>query len=119
MDCTNCGEECCWVKSGFCKTDKECPFHVATWWQLEGEAHPRMITDCFPKRFALEQNGILHRLICVESVMEEVRNRMDRLETSLNYLITQSHEFLKERKSEQIEQNKTNLFLTNEGNKQS
>lgn len=97
MENSNCGCECSFVKSGFCKTDKECPFYVETWWQKEGVPDPKLIKDCFPKKFALEQNHLLHRQLCMQSVMEGVRNRMDRIETMLTMLISQSKEFLNQK----------------------
>lgn len=102
MDCSNCGNECSFVKTGFCKTDKECPFYVETWWQLEGEQNPKLIKDCFPKKFALEQNHLLHRFLCMQSVMEDLRHRMAKLEGMLEQLIGQSKDFLNEREEKSL-----------------
>ena len=112
MDCTNCGNECSFVKSGFCKTDKECPFYVETWWQLQGEQNPKLIKDCFPKKFALEQNQLLHRFLCMQSVVEEVRNRMAKLESMLEQLMQQSHEFLLEKTLESLHSKENNIAIT-------
>lgn len=112
MDCSNCGNECSFVKSGFCKTDRECPFYVETWWQLEGNPNPKLIKDCFPKKFALEQNNLLHRFLCMQSVVEDVRNRMAKLESMLEQLMQQSHEFLLEKRLESLNSKEKNISIT-------
>lgn len=103
MEHTNCGENCAFVKSGFCKCDKECPFYVETWWKLEGEQDPKIIKDCFPQKFTLEQNHLLHRQMCSQSVVEDVRNRMDKIESMLENLISQSKEFITEKTQKEID----------------
>lgn len=102
MEHTNCGDNCAFVKSGFCKCDKECPFYVETWWQLSGSTQPQLIKDCFPKKLTIEQNNLLHRHICLQGVVEDVRNRMDRLEALLINLTAQSKEFLMEKRQERL-----------------
>ena len=97
MDCTNCKENCSFVKSGFCETDRGCPFYLESWWLKDGDPEPKLIKDCFPKKFGVEQNRLLHRFLATQSVVEDVRNRMDRLENLLATLIDQSKEFLVER----------------------
>lgn len=99
MNCTNCGDECAYVKAGFVKKDKECPYYLESFWLKDGDQEPTKIKDCFPKKFGLEQNRLLHRFLAVQSVVEDVRNRMDRLESQLDYLITNSQEYLQEKKS--------------------
>lgn len=107
MENSNCGENCAFVKSGFCKCDKECPFYVETWWQLEGKPDPKLIKDCFPKKFTLEQNHLLHRQLALQSVVEDVRNRMDRIEAMLVNLTSQSKEFLMEKSQKRLDSNKS------------
>ncbi len=109
MENSNCGDECAFVKSGFCKCDRECPFYVETWWQLEGKPDPKLVKDCFPKKFALEQNHLLHRQLCLQSVVEDVRNRMDRIETMLVNLTSQSKEFLIEKSQESLESRQSKI----------
>lgn len=103
MDNSNCGCECSFVKSGFCNSDKECPFYIETWWQKADEPTPKLFKDCFPKKLAVEQNNLLHRMLCTQSVVEDVRNRMDRLEQMLSQLIAQSKEFILEKKTEKLD----------------
>jgi hypothetical protein len=100
MENTNCGENCAYVKAGFCKKDCECPYYVETWWQCQDEPAPKLVKDCFPKKFAFEQNNMLHRFMGVQSALENVRNRMSSLETQLNELICQSKDLLIEKYQE-------------------
>ena len=86
MKNTNCGEKCCYVKQGFCKADSECPFFVQTWWKSDDLAEPLIISDCFPKKFALEQNYLLTKQIALQSAIEQTRNKIDTLEKSVAQL---------------------------------
>ena len=86
MKDTSCGIECAYVKTGFCKTEKECPFFVQTLWQKDGEQTPKIVSDCFPKKFALEQNQLLHRFLCMQSVQEELRHKITNLELYVKQL---------------------------------
>lgn len=113
MECTNCGDECSFVKSGFCKIDKECPFFVESWWQLDGQPQPKLIKDCFPKKFIAEQNNLLHRFLVTQSVLEELRNRIDILEKLLKQLINQGQDFLTEQYYLKLK-NEEKLALLNE-----
>lgn len=109
MENSNCGCECSFVKSGFCKTDRECPFFVETWWTKDNEPNPKLVKDCFPKKFALEQNHLLHRFLCTQSAVEDLRNRMDRIENMLSMLIGQTKEFMREKNQIQCIDNLDNV----------
>lgn len=102
MENSNCGCECSFVKSGFCKTDKECPFYVETWWQNKDSPSPKLVKDCFPKKFALEQNHLLHRQLALQGCIEDVRNRLDRVESLLLELFNQTKDFMKEKNAEKL-----------------
>lgn len=110
MEHSNCGDQCAFVKSGFCKCDKECPFYTETWWQQTGNPEPKMLKDCFPKRMTLEQNGLLHRHLALQSVVEDVRNRLSKIEMMLEILISQSKEFLLEKKEQQVDSGFKQIF---------
>lgn len=86
MKNTNCDENCCYVKQGFCKTDAECPFFVQTFWKKDDEPLPLIVKDCFPKKFALEQNYLLNKQIDLQKLIEETRNKLDCLEKSVSQL---------------------------------
>ncbi|MEO8894045.1 MAG: hypothetical protein ABI417_21375 [Coleofasciculaceae cyanobacterium] len=91
MECTNCGEKCAYVQSGFCKTDRDCPYFVETLWTHHDHPQPKLIKDCFPKKFVFEQNNLLHQMICVQSVLEELKFRIKNLEEIIKQLILQNN----------------------------
>lgn len=103
MENTNCGENCSFVKSGFCKCDRECPFYIETWWQNDQSPQPKLVKDCSPKKMTLEQNALLHRFLCMQGVVEDVRNRMDRIEAMLINLTSQSKEFIQQKSAERLD----------------
>lgn len=57
----------------------------------------------------LEQNGLLHRFLCMQGVVEDVRNRMDRIEQMLINLTSQSKEFLNQKSQERLESGQHNI----------
>lgn len=87
MENTNCAENCAFVKNGFCNSDKECPHYIESWWTLDGQNTPKLVKDCFPKKFSLEQNAVVHRMFCLQSSIEQLRNRIHNLENLLNQLV--------------------------------
>jgi hypothetical protein len=91
MDCTNCGEKCPFVQTGFCKTDRECPNYIESWWTNEKEPQPKLIKDCFPKKFSLEQNQLTHRVYGLQASIVELRNRIYSLEHLIKQLIQQNN----------------------------
>ncbi len=86
MENTNCGEKCAFVKSGFCKTDHECPHFVQTIWQKHGDPTPKIVSDCSPKKILVEQNQLLHRFLCMQGVVEELRHKVTNLEDAIKQL---------------------------------
>lgn len=108
MENTCCGENCAYVKSGFCKTDKECPYFVQTLWQKQDDPTPKIVSDCFPKKFALEQNQLLHRFLCMQSVQEELRHKIGNLEHLVKQLI--------EALTQNYQTQENNLILSNQEN---
>lgn len=102
MENTNCGENCAFVKSGFCKSDCECPFYVESWWIKSGEQIPVKIKDCHTKRSTIEINNQHQRLVAIQSVQEETRNRLANLENLLSQLIAESKVFLSNKNEEQL-----------------
>lgn len=106
MQDSNCGSECSFVKSGFCESDKKCPFYVETWWQCADNPQPKLVKDCFPKKFSQEQNHLLHRQLCLQGCIEDVRNRMDRIEAMLLNLTSQTKEFMIDKCNETLQLDK-------------
>lgn len=102
MEDTNCGDNCCFVKSGFCKTDKECPFYVESWWIETGKEVPKQVKDCHTKRSSLQQAELHSRMIAMQQSQEQLRNRLSNIENLLAQLIAQSKEFLLEEKEKSL-----------------
>lgn len=86
MKNTNCENNCAFVKAGFCETDTQCPNYVQSLWQEQGNPTPVIVSDCFPKKFALEQNLLLHRFLAMQSVLEQNRNELNDLKTLVSQL---------------------------------
>jgi len=97
MENTNCRTDCSFVKSGFCNTDKECPFYCESIWQLQGTTEVKIIKDCSPKRQIMEQNNLHYKFSVLQQLQEDLRNRLDRIELLLNSLIKQSEVYLIEK----------------------
>lgn len=94
MENTCCGDNCSFVKSGFCSTDRECPFYCESIWQSNQGKEVKVVKDCYPKRATMESNNIHNRMLVLQECQEDLRNRLDRLEILLNTLIQQSQTYL-------------------------
>lgn len=78
MESTSCGQNCAFVKCGFCNSEKECPNYIESWW-VEGEnGQPKMLKDCAPKRMLLQQQMLQSR---VENMQVELCNQKARAES--------------------------------------
>ena len=99
MEDSSCGNSCSFVTSGFCKSETECPFYLETWWRKSDNPTPKLVKDCFPKKFAFEQNQLLHRFLGMQSALEEMRNKFSALENVIMNLVVESKEALKEEKA--------------------
>ncbi len=103
MENTNCEKECAFVKSGFCSSDKECPHYLESWWEIQGKHEPKLVKDCFPKKFGMEQNRLLYKFSCVHADVGNLKNRLEQIEIMLMNLINRSNEFLLENSKENVE----------------
>ena len=100
MENTACGENCPFVKQGFCKTDSECPHFVQSVW-IEGQSgEHRIVKDCSPKRMLMQQQKLENRLEKVQQALEESRNQYNALSGYLKSLIGMSQIVLKQVKHE-------------------
>lgn len=98
MNHTSCGKNCAFVKSGFCESDRECPFFTEAWWKEEGKDLPVLISDCFCKRSTIEQNNLSNRVLANQSELVTVRNKLHNIEGLLSHLIAQSQQVIEENK---------------------
>ena len=94
MECTSCKENCPFVKSKLCATERECPNFMESWWQEGGTEQPKVITDCAPKRMLLQQQVEVNRMFALQQAVEQMRNRLETLEGLLVQLIQQSKEYI-------------------------
>ena len=102
MDCTSCKENCPFVKSKLCATERECPNFVESWWQEGGTGQPKVISDCAPKRMLIQQQMEVNRMFALQQAVEQMRNRLEKLEGLLCQLIEQSKEYILQRPPKQI-----------------
>lgn len=103
MDCTNCGDQCPFVKQGFCQKDSECPHYLESWW-VDGETgKQKLVKDCAPKRLMLDSQTHYNRSLSMQGSIDKMEHRLSKLETLLQMLITQSRVFLEEQKKLMIE----------------
>lgn len=115
MEDTNCGELCAFVKSGFCNSDRECPFYCESIWQKKGGDGIQTVKDCYPKRATFETNNLHYKMCGLQANQEDLRNRMDKIEKMLDVLVQQSHAFLVENKKIRDSDN-ANMQIDNKKN---
>lgn len=111
MDCTACGKECPFVKTGFCQSDKECPNYIESWWVDGKTQEPKLLKDCAPKRMILQQQYLQIRLEGVQAALEQSRNEYNQLSGYFKSIIEISKNVLLEKnKSQEVTYEKTNLI---------
>lgn len=115
MENTNCGDNCSFFKSGFCNSDRECPFYCESIWQKKGGDEIQTVRDCYPKRATFETNNLHYKMCGLQENQEELRNRLEKIETMLNLLVQQSHAFLVESKTIRDSQN-SNMQIEKKNN---
>lgn len=96
MECTACGENCPFVKSKLCSSEKECPNYVESWWQENGQGQPKIIRDCAPKRVLIQQQIEVNRMFAIQQSIEQMRNSLDALNSILTQLMNQSKNYILE-----------------------
>lgn len=79
MKDTTCGCDCPLVKSGICKSDRECPNFLESWWQEGENGKPTLIKDCAPRRVLIQQGEMRHALIGVQASICELREKISSL----------------------------------------
>lgn len=95
MDCTNCKENCAFVKSGFIAKDSQCPNYVESWW-LDENQNPKLISDCFPKRCTIQNNQSVMQSLALQSNIQNLRNEVLDLKNALHEILAKSKEFLEQ-----------------------
>jgi hypothetical protein len=90
MQSTSCGKECPFVKSKMCKSCKECPNFIETWWIPEDGAQPVKLEDCAPKRLVLQQQLLQARFDLTTQALVQSRNEYNQLCSYLKTLVEMS-----------------------------
>lgn len=96
MEDTRCGEDCCFVKSGFCNKDSECPNYTETIWEEASSGKTKIVKDCAPKRTMIEQQNMTNSFNAVTASNQVLRDKIDRLEGLLLQIIQESKIFFAE-----------------------
>lgn len=96
MEDTRCGDECCFVKSGFCNKDTECPNYTETVWEEASSGKMKTVKDCAPKRTMIEQQRMTNSFNAVTASNQVLRDKIDRLEGLLLQIIQESKIFFAE-----------------------
>ena len=102
MDCTSCKENCPFVKSKLCATERDCPNFMESWWQEGGTGQPKVIADCAPKRMLIQQQIEVNRMFELQQAVEQMRNRLEALEGLLGQLLQQSKNYVLQQTPKQI-----------------
>lgn len=96
MEGTSCGEDCCFVKSGFCDSEKGCPNYTESFWEETSTGKMKTVRDCAPKRTMLEQQRLVNSYTMMTGSMNELRDKIDNLEKILLQIINESKIFIAE-----------------------
>lgn len=92
MEDTRCGENCCFVKSGFCDSDIGCPNFTETLWEEGSSGKIKTVRDCSPKRTMIEQQRMINSFAGTQASVQVLRDKIDRLEMLLVNLVNQTKE---------------------------
>ena len=90
---TRCGKNCAFIKAGICDSDEDCPNYCESFWQCS-EGQVKCVKDCAPKRASLESQRSISSLMGMQSSIEQMRDRIDNLETLIRHLCSKSEEVL-------------------------
>jgi hypothetical protein len=75
---------------------------VESWWQEGGTGQPKVISDCAPKRMLIQQQVEVNRMFALQQAVEQMRNRLEKLEGLLGQLIEQSKEYILQSPPKQV-----------------
>src|SRR5690554_2741466 len=103
MENTSCGENCCFVQSGFCNSEKDCPNYTETIWEEASTGKIKTVKDCSPKRTMIEQQRLINSFTGVTASVQVLRDKIDKLESLLLQIINESKIFIAEIDQKKIE----------------
>lgn len=104
MESTSCAENCPFVKTGFCSTEKECPNYVESWW-IEGgkDGQPKLLKDCATKRLLLQQQYMQLRLEQMQASLDATRIEYTQLCNQLKQFVELGKMLITEKATQSIE----------------
>ena len=83
-------EKCPYVEMGLCPNVEKCPNYCENIWQNGQTQEVKIIKDCSPKRQLIQSQHNNTRIEWLQASIEQLRNKTEKLESSLNTLICQS-----------------------------
>lgn len=111
MENTSCGEECPFVKTGFCNSDRECPNYSESCWVEGRTGEQKMVKDCIPKRLMIQNNYQQIRLEGLQQAIEQQRNAFLQLGESFGEVIIQIKDLMKDKGIAQVIREKKTLSI--------
>lgn len=79
MDDTACGCDCPLVKAGVCKSDRECPNFIESWWKEGEQGQQKLVKDCAPRRIMLQQADNQHAIFGMQASICQLRDKINSL----------------------------------------
>jgi hypothetical protein len=92
---------------------------MESWWQEGGTGQPKVIADCAPKRMLIQQQMEVNRMFALQQAIEQMRNRLEKLEGLLGQLIEQSKEYVLQQAPKQIAKKSNRKALGHESSNSS
>lgn len=102
MENTSCGENCCFVKAGMCKSCKECPNYVETVVENKKTGEVGIRQDCVPKRLSIDNEDQKIRDYGVIAAVEVLRDEVNDLKNLYSQLIENSRRLVIDAENEKL-----------------
>lgn len=83
-------EKCPFVAMGACARVEECPNYCENVWRNGQTQEVKVVKDCSTRRQLIQSQHTNTRMIWLQKRMEELADKNEKLEASLNTLISQS-----------------------------
>ena len=83
-------EKCPFVAMGLCGRVEECPNYCENIWRNGQTQEVKVVKDCSPKRQLIQSQHTNTRIEWLQSNIEQLTSKNEKLEASLNTLISQS-----------------------------
>lgn len=111
MENTHCGDQCPFVKSGFCSEVTKCPNYMESWWTEQGGTVPKLVKDCSPKRLMLQQQYMQLRLEQLQASADVARSEYINVAQQFKHMLDVTEKLLTNACKPQLEQKNETLTL--------